>query len=150
MLRLKFGAVALLLTTGIVFAHAGATGVVKERMDGMKSIAANMKTIGTELNSETPDRALIGKAASEISSQSGMAMVESFPKGSDQHPSEASKAIWNDFDEFTKQAATLQFIATTLRYLGEDQDAPLETIKSSFIDLGNSCKDCHQKFRIKK
>ncbi len=71
------------------FAHEGAEGVIKERMDRFKENKEAMKAIKGNL---TGDAAVIAQKASEIEAWANE-MVNFFPEGSNQSPSEALPAI---------------------------------------------------------
>lgn len=84
----------------IAWAHEGAEGMVKERMDRFKDNKAAMKAIKGNLSG---DAAVIAQKASEIEAWASE-MVNFFPEGSSQPPSEALPAIWEAFDHFTELA----------------------------------------------
>jgi cytochrome c556 len=69
-------------------AHSGATGVVKERMEGMKAMG---------------DRG-----------HAGSAMTELFPEGSNAVPSEAKEDIWKEWETFAAMAHQLEVMAEAL------------------------------------
>ena len=50
--RLLAATLALSVSCGLALAHSGATGIVKQRMDAMKDIAAQMKLIGAMVRAE--------------------------------------------------------------------------------------------------
>jgi len=173
------GALAMLsVYTPEAIAHKGAKGVVKKRMDAMKSIGDNMKAIKKMLAGEQPyDAGKVKKAAGAIKSHAGKPLVKLFPKGSMQKPTEATPKIWEDWDAFEENAMRLQVYAGVLeasagRPEGAAEASGLsETIKASditeggwptvaelnqlplqavFMAMGKTCKSCHESFRIKK
>lgn len=100
---------------GAVWAHSGATGVVKERMDGMMAMGKSVKEITPMMRGKTdydPER--VRAFAEEVRRHSGEAMTKLFPEGSDGAPSEAKPNIWTDWDEFAALAAQLQTISEGL------------------------------------
>ena len=87
----------LLGICGLVFAHSGATGIVKERMDLMKSIADQMKTVGKMIKGEEEfdvNRVVIAAGAIEAYAK---LVPDLFPDGPVEAPSEALPAIWQDW-----------------------------------------------------
>ena len=100
MIRLPTTCVLLCLST-VSLAHEGAEGVVKERMDRFKENKKAMKAIKGNLAGDT---AVIAQKASEIEAWA-KEMVNFFPEGSTQPPSEALPAIWKEFDRFTDLAS---------------------------------------------
>ena len=68
---------------GIAWAHSGATGVVKERMQLMKDIARDTKALGLAFKGTTPyDPVEIAAAAERISEHAGDRLTALFPAGS--------------------------------------------------------------------
>ncbi len=173
------GAVALLsLTIPPAVAHKGATGVVKQRMDVMKSFGDAMKAIKKMLDGEmTYDAAKVRKAAGVIKAHGGEALTKLFPKGSLQKPTEAKPEIWQNWTEFEADATRLKDYAEALEVVAarksEEAEASgmIATMKGSditeggwpsaaelkqmppqavFMALGKTCKSCHESFRQKK
>jgi cytochrome c556 len=124
------------------FAHEGATGVVKERMDKFKMSKTMMKQINVSLREN--DFENIEKSAQKLLSWS-KEMSKYFPKGSDVSPSEASKNIWLDPDGFSK--AIKNFEEASLELVNQAQAENSEASIQAFRNLANTCKGCHQKFR---
>ena len=141
MIRLLTTCVLLCLST-VSFAHEGAEGVVKERMDRFKENKEAMKAIKGNLAGDT---AVIAQKASEIEAWA-KEMVNFFPEGSTQPPSEALPAIWKEFDRFTDLASANEKAAANLKNLslsGADRGA----LSSAFRSLGKTCKDCHNDYK---
>ena len=58
---------AVITASAAAFAHSGATGVVKERMDQMKAVAASMKAIGGMIKDAVPyDAGVVKVEAAKI------------------------------------------------------------------------------------
>ena len=134
---------------GLAFAHSGATGIVKERMESMKSIAGSMKTI-SKLDWANPEkaRASLQKNADAIGGHASH-IVKMFPKGSIKGPSEAIPAIWEKPDEFAKLAEALEIRAVELAAMASKVSSG-DGIKPQLTSLGETCKTCHEAFRKKK
>jgi cytochrome c556 len=106
---------------GAVWAHSGATGVVKERMDGMMAMGKSVKDITPMMRGQTeydPER--IRAFAEEVRQHSGEAMTKLFPEGSDGTPSEAKPSIWADWDEFEALAEQLHTLSEGLALAAEN------------------------------
>lgn len=143
-------AFAGLLATGAAFAHGGATGIVKERMDAMSAIGKNMKAVGQMLKtSPDVDPALVAKAGEAIAEHAGDALTELFPEGSLQKPTEASPAIWTDWTRFAAISGELQAYALDMKALA-DQGADKQAVAGAFGKVAGTCKTCHEAFRVKK
>ena len=139
-------AIATLAAATIAFAHGGATGIVKERMDQMSAIAKAMKAIGGMLKGAAPyDAARVSTLAGEIATLDDSRLNHLFPKDSLMKPTEARAEIWSDWPRFSDQARDMQQAAIALANKPDQATAgPL------FRNLAQTCKACHADFRIKK
>jgi len=124
------------------FAHSGATGIVKERMDRFKASQDAMKAMANAVTLEDFDRLVEYAEGLETWANE---MVSYFPEGSNEKPSEALDVIWEKPEEFAAMAARNAEAARRLMALAEDEDA--QSVRSAFKDLAASCKSCHQQFR---
>ena len=141
MIRLLTTCVLLCLSP-VSFAHEGAEGVVKERMDRFKENKEAMKAIKGNLAGDT---AVIAQRASEIEAWA-KEMVNFFPEGSTQPPSEALPAIWKEFDRFTDLARANEKAAANLKNLAQS-GADTSALSGAFRSLGKTCKDCHNDYK---
>ena len=141
MIRLLTTCVLLCLSP-VSFAHEGAEGVVKERMDRFKENKEAMKAIKGNLAGDT---AVIAQKASEIEAWA-KDMVNFFPEGSTQPPSEALPAIWKEFDRFTDLARANEKAAANLKNLAQS-GADTSALSGAFRSLGKTCKDCHNDYK---
>lgn len=136
--------------TGAVWAHGGATGIVKERMDAMTEIGRNVKIVAQMLKGETPyDLQAVAGAGREISAHAGNAMTRLFPEGSLERPTEATAEIWADWAAFSRLAEQLKTSAVSLEQAAE-RGAAREAVAAAFGQVAGTCKTCHESFRIKK
>ena len=104
---------ALVLMTVAAFAHGGASGVVKQRMDAMSDMSKVMKTMATMMRGESPlDAGTIKTSARTILGHSGEALTKLFPENSNEKPSEALDDIWSNWAEFESLADQLKKLAT--------------------------------------
>jgi cytochrome c556 len=126
----------------ISIAHEGAEGVIKERMDRFKQNKEAMKSIKGNLGG---DAAVIAQKASEIEAWANE-MVNFFPEGSNQAPSEALPAIWKEFDRFTELANANAKAAGNLKTLSQS-GADTNALTNGFKALGKTCKDCHNDYK---
>ena len=148
MLRVKY--VMLIIATGLTcgmlgnaFAHSGATGIVKERMDLFKRNKDNLKAINAHIRDGDVDAII--PLADEIRDWAAR-MPDYFPAGSDQKPSEAAPAIWSDFDGFKKAAEDNQRAAEMLVVAAKSGD--MDTVISGFKSVAATCKSCHNAFKL--
>lgn len=113
--KLLLGGAAFVGLSAAAFAHSGATGVVKQRMEAMKSMGEAVKRIRPMMTGEaTPDVAAIRDAARTIAAGSGNAISEKFPQGSMDHPTEALPRIWEEWGRFVALADQLELAARGL------------------------------------
>ena len=137
------GFIVLAVQITLALAHSGATGIVKERMDMFKKNQDNLKAIKSHIGSG--DYESIVKLADQIRDWA-VKMPEYFPEGSNEKPSEASPAIWADFDGFKNAAMKNETAAKQLidAAKAEDQEAVLDGFKA----VATSCKSCHQSYKL--
>ena len=139
---------AFVLTCSAAFAHQGATGVVKIRMDAMGAIGNNMKSIAQMLTGKTAfDKAIPRTKAGEIA-----ALAKKFPdhfaKKTIDKPSEASPAIWKSPDKFRQISNDLADHAESFASLVMKASSSAD-LEQEFAKMGDTCKQCHEAFRVK-
>jgi cytochrome c556 len=74
-------------------------------------------------------------------------LVDAFRPDTTDFPveTEALDGIWDDFGEFEKLGNAMQEKAMALNEVAQTGD--FEAVKGAFVELGQSCKNCHDKFR---
>ncbi|UWP98608.1 c-type cytochrome [Aliiroseovarius crassostreae] len=104
-----------------VFAHGGATGVVKERMDGMSVMKDAMKVLTPMMRGEAEyDATVVRARAEDVSRHAGEALTRLFPEGSTDKASEAKPEIWQDWESFSGLADQLRLAADGLAAASEN------------------------------
>lgn len=102
------GAVVASLISVTALAHGGATGIVKQRMEGMGVMKESMKVLTPMMQGKTPyDAATVRQKAEDIGKHAGEALTKLFPEGSHGKPSEAKPDIWKDWGRFSDLAEQL-------------------------------------------
>lgn len=140
-----FSGFAICLAAAGAFAHSGATGVVKQRMDGMKAMSNAAKALGAAKAGVVPfSPELISRAASELRTHAQAARTL-FPEGSATGPSEALPTIWTDRPGFDAILDDLVRAADALD-AAEDETAAFAAADA----VAETCKVCHAKYREKK
>lgn len=135
----------LLLGATAALAHSGATGVVKQRMDGMKEMSYAAKAIGAVKAGAIPfSFETLNRAGAEVAKH-GVAAKTQFPEGSITGPSEALPAIWSDRETFDRLMQEMIMVAEMLS-VSADRDESLALANR----IGGLCKDCHATFRQNK
>lgn len=141
-MRRFIAAYTFMCLSTISIAQEGAEGVIKERMDRFKQNKEAMKAIKGNLSG---DATVIAQKASEIEAWA-KEIVNFFPEGSNQSPSEALPAIWKEFDRFTELANANAKAAGNLKTLAQS-GADTNALTNGFKALGKTCKDCHNDYK---
>lgn len=121
--KLGATAIAVCVMTTTVWAHSGAMGVVKERMDAMLGMASALEKLAGLVEQRAPDPDEVVRAAAVFEQHSGDAMTALFPEGSLQAPSQATAVIWNEWPEFAALATELGRLAGYLKDAAARQGA---------------------------
>ena len=130
------------------FVHAGASGIVKERMQLMKSYGRSMKSINAAIRNQSAEsNSIIRTEATKMVKTTGK-LLNLFPIGSGGGVSEASPSIWDKPGEFVQMINTF---TQAVRELAEASNLNSQALQiKSFRRVGGACKGCHQDFREKK
>ena len=100
---------------GIALAHSGATGIVKERMDGMAAMQKATKAVTPIMRGTvTYDAEVVRAYATTVEQHSGEAMTKLFPEGSGGMPSQSKDTVWSEWEEFETLAMRLETLAQAL------------------------------------
>jgi cytochrome c556 len=152
---------AVITASGVTFARgqspassqgqaASAAEVVKARQQGLKALGAAFKVIRDELKADAPDAAKIRKASADITQAAG-AIDKWFPAetGPDSGvKTDAKPEVWTDSAGFATAREAFVREANKWAQLGNSTDA--SAWKEGAASLGQSCKGCHDKYRVKK
>ncbi len=159
--------VALIVIAKTAIAHEGATGVVKERMDGMSEMAAALKAIAPMVNGQSEyDPALIRNAAEILQQHAGENLTNLFTEDSKSMVSQASETVWEKPEEFVNLALQLDLYARGLAIAAENNpstDAAIDVLRpltldamaelpvnAIFAEIGRTCSACHEGYRERK
>lgn len=134
---------------GLAYAHSGATGIVKERMDAMADVGKNMKAIAAIMKGEVAFDGKTVRSSAEVIAAHADKIPHLFPKGSTKKPSEALPAIWQDWEGFTKLGVDLKTKAGELAIAADSAQSPADLL-DALKAVGATCKGCHEKFRMAK
>ena len=121
----------------------------KERQELMKSVGDAVKVIVPMAKGEAPYDATAAVEAMKTLNKVPDEFVALFPKGSESgHDTEASPKIWEDPDGFKAKAEDMKKAsAQGIEEAGKGVDA-LNAV--TFGPLLQTCKACHDEYRIKK
>lgn len=147
-LRAVFLALAVLVAPPALLAHKGhehATGVVKERMEAMESMAKAQKAIAQRLKASR-ELDLIATDARSIR-QLAAKIPSLFPPGSREHPTAAKEAVWQNWADFEKRARATETESEKLANM-ESRDA--KNVAAQARALSQTCGACHELYRVKQ
>jgi cytochrome c556 len=133
------------LMAGSISAHEHATGVVKERMDAMESMAKAMKAITRRIR-ENRDVEQVKADARSIHSFA-RTMTSLFPPRSNQHPSEARGSIWQNWSDFEAKA---KLLAAESEKLANTEARDAKSLDVQARAVSQACGQCHEKYRVKQ
>ena len=125
--------------------HEHATGVVRERMELMTSMGQRMLASSKRLraNKDLDSVADDARAIRELAPK----IPRLFPPGSTQFPTAAKPAMWQDWDDFSAKAKSLEMESEKLMNIStRDGDA----LRAQFRAVAFSCDGCHEKYRVPK
>jgi cytochrome c556 len=117
---------------------------VKARQEAMDTIGKNTKLLSQMAKGERAFDAGEASAAVATIGQTADKVPDLFKTKADDPESTAKDAIWDDYDDFTKKVDALKTAAT------EADMSSLDSLKASLMELGKSCKSCHDDYREKK
>jgi cytochrome c556 len=126
-------------------AHDHATGVVKERMDMMETMAKRMKAIRQRIDSKQ-DLAAI-KADAEAIASHAPHITHLFPPGSTQRPTDARGTIWQNWADFERKATDLEVESKKLM---NANPADFDALSAQARAVSQACGACHEKYRVKR
>ena len=117
-----------------------------ERHEGMEKIGKASKAIKRALDSSSPDLAAVREGAKMIANLSQKASGWFHAgTGPEAGKTGAKPEIWQNQQDFTTKLGDFQNAAAAFETASTGTN--VDAIKSSFGDLGKSCKACHDKYR---
>ena len=129
---------------------AAATDIAQlmhDRHERYEEIGKAMKGITRELKSGSPSLADVRRHAGVIAGYAPQ-VVSWFPPGSGPETGRRTRAkaeIWQDFDTFRQRARAFEAEAANFNRVAQTTD--VEGMRAAHGELGNACKNCHDRFR---
>lgn len=151
MLKSKvLGAIAVLTTIAV-----GATAItvvaqdtVSQRKVLMKAVGGASKTGSQMAKGEVPFDAAKAAEAMGTLVTSWPAFVKLFPKGTETGgETTASPKVWESFKDFEDKGVSFVSAATAAQKAAANG---ADAFKAAFGEVGKSCGNCHQTYRIQK
>jgi cytochrome c556 len=120
--------------------------IMHERHEGMETIGKADKALHRELDSGSPNLAVVRSSAKRIAELSHKASGW-FPQGTGPEVGKtgAKPAIWQNPADFTAKLHDFQAEAKAFNAAAAGHDVAL--IQTQYGDLANACKACHDKYR---
>ena len=121
--------------------------VMHDRHERYEQIGKAMKGITQELKSSSPSLADVRRHAGLIAGYAPQ-VITWFPPGSGPETGRRTRAkaeIWQDFDTFRQRAQAFEAEAANFNRVAQTSD--VEGMRAAHAELGNACKNCHDRFR---
>jgi len=142
-----WGAVAAAVLVTISAAAITSTEAIKQRQEAMEGVRDGMMALGAIAKKEQPfDAEVVAFNAAKISDNLGQA-AELFPEGSDKGEVQtwAKSNIWTQSEHFEELLVNSRQAAIEMQSVTDAEAFPPALGK-----LGNSCKSCHDMYRLPK
>ena len=127
-------------------AHQGATGIVLERMELMKSMENEMKALRRILLDEQPVEPGAVQVHAQTLHKASRGIATRFPMGSADPHSHALPAVWERPEEFRLLAARLDVSTEELLRLAS-ASADRQQLIAATKAVGSVCQSCHELFK---
>ena len=145
MFRISVLMMSALFVAGAAVAE---TDPILARQELMENTRDAAKVIGGMLKEQTPFDAAAAMAAFNTWKKTATEAGDLFPEGSDSgHDTEAKANIWTDRADFDAKLA--DFGTQVDAAIAANPDS-LEALKAAAGPVFNSCKACHEKYRLEK
>lgn len=144
-MRAVLGLTVALTAATALLAHEGVKDPeVKARMQLMMQVKTAMGTLGEMANGAKPfDAAKATKAQQALASYATQ-MPARFETPATDPKSEALPTIWTSWPEFTGRASNMHKSFSALDASSRD------ALRAGLADAANTCRSCHQSFRMKQ
>ena len=143
-------AASTLIAVG-AWAHGGATGIVKERMDGMMAMCKALGTVADMFKGKAAFDADQVAAAARIVEGHAAEMGSLFPDTKHSREgkgTEALPAIWENKEDFLAIAKALETKSADLAKIAATNDQ--SQIRRAFGEMAKTCSACHSDYRKAK
>ncbi len=139
---------ALVAASLTAFAHGGATGVVKQRMDAMEVMGEAMKNLGAMFKGQADYDADAIQAAAELIGQHAQDIPTLFPDSHESRHGKATEAlpvIWEQKERFDGFAADMLRESKALSVIAGEGEQ--RAVRLQFAKTAKVCSACHTAFR---
>ena len=130
----------------VAFAHEGAVGIAKERMDAMENMDDVAKAVARKISNNRNLASITGDAVKIRATLEKIPTL--FPEGSGTGVTMAKPEIWRNWDAFRARAAKAVEESDKLAATASGGDP--KAIRTQFMALERACTACHNEFRAKE
>ena len=147
-LALARAAVVVALVSASVGAYAmlESEAIIKYRQGVMKAIGGHMAASAQVVRGKVDQAEALEAHAAAIAALSKN-VPELFPEGSDFGETDAKIAIWDDWSGFEEAARKSSEAAQAYQEAAGSGDRA--AVAAAFKDLSDTCKGCHEDYRVK-
>ena len=148
---LTIATASVAITLGAAFAHGGATGIVKERMDGMMAMGKALNVVADMFKGISPYTPAKVAESADIVRSHALEMKQLFPdtKASREGKgTEALPVVWQNLEDFMTLADQLGHNADQLKLAS--QSGEQQGVRAAFSKLAKTCSACHRDYRKPK
>ena len=141
-------ALALTALSTLAAAHSehGHSKAIDFRNSLMTILKWNMGPMGKMVKGEMPyDEAAFTRHAQDLATTAHLDLPAGFPEGSEEGDTDARIDIWMDWEGFMEKYEALKKASAELARTAAT--GSMEAIKPKFVDLGKTCKSCHDAFK---
>jgi cytochrome c556 len=139
-------AAGVCLSLGLACAAVSAGNPVEERQATMKQVGQTMKEANAFTSAATPYDAAKVKGLMDGVAANAKKLKGLYPADSASDPKTAADPkVWQNKADFEKRLAEMGTLATAA---GKAKDT--DSFKAAFKSLGETCKSCHDVYRMKK
>lgn len=131
---------------GLGAALAQDEGPIKQRQNLMEENGDAAKLASQMLKGEREYDAAKAAEAMKAISASTDEFITLFPEGS-QEGSDAKPIIWEEKENFDSLAMKLKEVSAKA---ADAASGGLESFQPAFLEVGQACKDCHEKYRVEQ
>jgi len=136
--------------TAIAPTPTDVAGFMHDRHERYEDLGDEMKGINRELKASSPSVPVIQRHAAAIA-EFAPRVPSLFPPGTGPetgHRTRAKAEIWSDAQTFRQRAEAFNREAT--RFNQAAQSGDIAAIRAALPGLGDSCKNCHDRFRSRE
>ena len=145
-------AAILTIFSTTLYAHMGATGIVKERMDSMSEMGDALGAMADMIKRKRPFDPVLVRESTLVIERHANKLLEHFPDTEDSRSSKESDAlpaIWESWDQFTLRSGRLEDEIRAFKQVTAG-DFDVQQLKKEFRKVVKTCSTCHDDFRRPK